>query len=102
MSRREIVVLVSRAIAILTIIAALNDLLINVRFWVLLLSQQMRLQSMNLPMHIGAGIAWTEVIFSLARILVLCVIAGWFWMCGPTIERIFLPTGTQERPDTPQ
>jgi hypothetical protein len=101
MSRREIVVLVSRAIAILTIIAALNDLLAQLPFWGRLLARQIIFHGSDAAVHI-AEIQWTGVVFSLARILVLLIIAVLFWICDPTIERLLFPAGTQEKSDTLQ
>jgi hypothetical protein len=97
MSRREIVLLVSRAIAILTFITAISNLLVNLRLWALLLSQQMPLQSVGVGARMNP--IWTEQIFSGARILALLLVAALFWRCGPTIERLLLPAGSQESPD---
>lgn len=101
MSRKEIVLLVSRAIAILTIIVALNDLLADLAFWGRLLTRQMIFHGTNAAVH-TAEIQWTGVILSIARILALLLISCLFWKCGPKIEGLLLPAGTTEKTDTPQ
>ena len=101
MSRREIVLLASRAIAILTTIIVLNDLFAELAFWGRLLTRQMIFHGTDAAVH-TAEIQWTGVILSVARILALLFIARLFWTCGPMIERFLLPGGAQEKSDTPQ
>jgi hypothetical protein len=101
MSRREIVLLVSRAVAILTIITALNDLLADLAFWGRLLTRQMIFHGTDAAVHI-AEIQWAGVILSAVRILGLLFIAGLFWTCGPKIEGFLLLAGAQGQSDTPQ
>ena len=88
MSRREIVLLVSRAIAVPIIIGALNTLLVYIRLSVSMLSQP--LSPHNSP---------KELIFDFARLLLTLFIGVSFWKCGPTVERLLLPTETQQNPD---
>jgi hypothetical protein len=83
MSRREIVLLVSRAIAAQIIIIALNDLLVFLRLWVLIFSQQMR------------NNIWTDLAFNFAHIVFQFLIAALFWRCGPLIERFLLPAASE-------
>jgi hypothetical protein len=102
MSRREIVLLVSRAVAILTIIMALINS-VSLPSQVFLLSQQMRLQAAYPSTHLHMPpFQWIGFIVSLTRIVALLLIAGFFWRGGPVIERLLLPTGTEEKSDTPQ
>jgi hypothetical protein len=101
MSKREIVLVVSRAVAMLTIITALNDLLADLAFWGRLLTRQMIFHGTDAAVH-TAEIQWTGVILSVARILALLFIAGLFWTCGPKIEGFLLPAGAQRQSDTPQ
>jgi hypothetical protein len=93
MSRREIVLLVSRAIAAFTTIQAVMSLLVQLRIMVLVIFQIRRFPGMNQGF---------ESIFEFARILLLFLIAAMFWRCGPMIEQLLLPTGTQQKSDTPQ
>jgi hypothetical protein len=103
MSRREIVLLVSRAVAILTIITALINSFINLPYQAFLLSQQIRWQNAYSSSHIHvAQFQWIGFGISLTRIAALLLVAGLFWRCGPRIERLFLPAETQEKLDTLQ
>jgi hypothetical protein len=88
MSRREIVLLVSRAIAIPIIIGVLNTLLVYIRLSVSMLSHP--LSPHNSP---------TELIFEFARLLLTLLVGVLFWKCGPTVERLLLPAGTQQESD---
>jgi hypothetical protein len=90
MSRREIVLLVSRAIAALTLIQAFNTLLVYLRLLILFLTQQFPIRSSNMP---------KELIFEFARLLLMFLIGVLFWRCGPTVERFLLPAGTQQKSD---
>lgn len=102
MSRREIVLLVSRAIAILTIIPALVELLISLPYRMFTIYQQMNLQG-RYPSHPGVNqLPWTLLMASLPRVIALLIIAIFFWRCGPMIERFFLPPGTEVQLDTTQ
>ena len=102
MPRREIVLLVSRAVAILTIIMALINS-VSLPSQVFLLSQQIRLQAAYPSAHLHMPpFQWIGLIVSLMRIVALLLIAGFFWRGGPRIERLFLPAETQGESDTPQ
>ncbi|MGC2638895.1 MAG: hypothetical protein WA294_17055 [Acidobacteriaceae bacterium] len=88
MSKREIVLLVSRAIAVIQWITAL--------MYLLYLPQYL----MNLLHHITptqpTDLFWNRYYFEglfaeILRVAVLAGIAGWFWKCGPGVERILLP-----------
>jgi len=93
------VLLVSRAIALLQILVALNDSLVNLPVQVFVLSQRMRLGHAFPGAHVALlPIEWTGIISSLAHITVLLVAAVLFWRCGPMIERLLLPaSGTNEQ-----
>jgi hypothetical protein len=101
MSRREIVLLVSRAVAVLTIVTVLNDLLAELAFWGRLLTREIIFHGTQSAVH-TAEIQWTGVILSVVRILALLFIAGLFWTCGPKIEGFLLPAGAQGKPNTPE
>jgi hypothetical protein len=88
------VLLVSRAVAILTMITALTELLTNLPYWVFTFSH---LHESN-----PSTTMWFVYRVSFVRIALLFLIAALFWRCGPGIERLLLPAGTQERSDTPQ
>lgn len=92
MSRREIVVLVSRAIALLQIIAALMTAFISFPEAVVYLFQRIQLNHSILGTHVVVlPIEWTGIIATFARIAILLVVAALFWRCGPMIERLLLP-----------
>ncbi len=97
MSRREIVLLVSRAIALLQIIAALIDSFIYLPQQVFLLSQRMKLTNAFPGTHAVLGpVAWVGIVSSLVHIVALLVVAVLFWRCGPMIERLFLPADSMD------
>ena len=94
MSRREIVVLVSRAIALLQIIAALMIVIISLPEEVVYLSQRIQLNHSLLGLGTHSLVlpsAWPGIIATFAHMGILLVIAAFFWRCGPTIERLLLP-----------
>jgi len=100
MSRREIVLLVSRAIAILQLIAALLDAFLYLPQQAFYLSRELHAQSAFPQAHIHLSpVMWISVIGTLARIVALLLIAALFWNCGPTIERMLLPSGSS--PEAP-
>jgi hypothetical protein len=101
MSRREMVLLASRAIAILTMITILNDLLAELAFWGRLLTREIIFHGTESAVH-TAEIQWTGAILSVMRILALLFIARLFWTCGPKIEGFLLQAGAQQKSDTPQ
>lgn len=95
MSRREIVLLVSRAIALLQIIAAFMVSFISIPQEVFLLSQRFKLSHAFPGAHaVLLPIDWTTLVTSLVHIAVLLVIALLFWRCGPMIEHLLLPAGS--------
>jgi len=100
MSRREIVLLVSRAIAILQLIAALLDAFLYLPQQAFYLSQQLHMRSLfpQAQNHLPPTI-WIGIIITVVRIVALFIVAAIFWNCGPTIERMLLPSGAT--PETP-
>ncbi len=92
MSRREIVLLVSRAISILQIISALIDVLTTLPLQSFLRYKEW-LRFEAFPESHG-GVAWPTLITVIARIAVTLVIALLFWNGGPTIERMLMPAST--------
>jgi hypothetical protein len=99
MSRREIVLLVSRAIAILQLIPALMELIIGVPQQIYLMLLPILRAQAAFP-GVGSSTDFLSILrfsafgFSLARIAVQLFAAWLFWNCGPTIERFLLPTGS--------
>ena len=97
MSRREIVALVSRAIAIITLTMALLDLFISLPYQVWLLFYQHSFSDPYLFSHFSISASqWAAFIVSNVRMIALFVVAGLFWRCGPTVERLFLPAETPQ------
>ena len=84
MSRREIVVLVSRAIALLQIIPALMSLCFSLPQQLYLIRQAPRFQHTP-PWE------WEAITIELLRIVVQLAIGALFWRCEPMIERLLLP-----------
>jgi len=103
MSRREIVVLISRAIAILTLTTALIDLLINLPYQIFLLIRQLNFHDMYPSTHFSLStVQWVGFIVSNVRMVALFIVGGLFWRCSPRIEQLFLTAETQRESDTPQ
>jgi hypothetical protein len=92
MSRREMVFLLSRAIALLQIIAALESFVVNLP-WQAYLRYQEWLRFESNP---SIPVAWSVLVVNVAHILVLLLVAKLFWDGGPTIERLFLPTQSEQ------
>jgi len=88
MSKKEIVVLVSRAIALLQMIAASVDFLSSLPFQIYYRYQEW-LQSENFP---SIHVAWMPLIATAVRISAFLLIAKLFWDGGPTIERFLSPS----------
>lgn len=88
MSRKEIVLLVSRAFALLLISWALVD--------VTYLPERLFAFSHHLSQRsvLGTPDYWSNyylviTAFTVVRILALFLAAVWFWRCGPRIENLF-------------
>ncbi len=94
MSRKEAVLLVSRALAILQLIFALMELTyLPVRFMSLHHHTTSRV-SVLAPS--GYDDFWNsyyciDIAFLLTRVIIYLVLAFIFWKCGPWIERVLLP-----------
>jgi hypothetical protein len=98
-SRREIVLLVSRSIALLQIIAAVVDGISSLPTQAFLLYRQSTmlaaLPSINRmpgPVFGVAPLLGMELLTALLRIGLLLFAATLFWNCGPAIERMLSPT----------
>ena len=94
MSRKEAVLLVSRALAVLQLIYALMEL------------TNLPIRLMSLHHHTTSRVSvlapsgyddfWSgyyrvDIAFLVARIMIYLVFAFVFWNCGPWIERLLLP-----------
>jgi hypothetical protein len=101
MSRREIVLLVSRAIAIFSAIEGLI-VLSNLPYQSFLMVRQHLRSLHGGPPNYLAPEEWMVIIFILIRVIGLFLIAALFWKCDPMIEHALLPSGMQETTDTPQ
>jgi len=97
MSRKEIVLLVSRAIAILQIISALMGIVIALPQQIfifvrpMLHARQTFAGTLTGAMDLSGAIRWDDLGFLLARIVVQLIIATLFWRCGPWIEQFLAP-----------
>jgi hypothetical protein len=101
-SRKEIVLLVSRAIALLQIIAAVVDAVLNLPQQGYVLYRQYLLFAGMEEIHRFAPapsvspVFWIGVLTVFLRIGVLLFIAVLFWNCGPMVERWLMPTGVEQ------
>ena len=95
MSRREIVLLVSRAIAVFQGIAALMETFIYLPQEMFLLTQRFMLHETYPGAHTGLSqFEWIGLIFGLLRLGILVLLTVLFWKCGPMIERLLSPEGS--------
>jgi hypothetical protein len=101
MSRREIVLLVSRAVAILSAIEALIHLS-NLPYQAFLMVRQYLRSLHGGPQNYLVPEEWMVILLILVRVIGLLLIAGLFWRCGPMVEEFLLSESTQEKPDTSQ
>jgi hypothetical protein len=98
-SRREIVLLVSRAIALLQIIAAVIDGITSLPTQIFLFYRQTTMfgaipaiRGMPRPLYDALPIFGMGLLTALLRIGLLLFAAALFWNCGPAIERMLSPT----------
>lgn len=98
MSRKEIVLLVSRAIALLQIINAVMtavgavSVLYNFyRGWA-----AEPYPTYRNPFLTSAN--FFSLLLILLHVIVLLIIAAIFWNCGPKVERWLMPTGVEQEP----
>lgn len=103
MSRKEIVVLVSRAIALLQIIAAVVGAALSLPQQGYVLYRQYLIFAGMPEIHRYSSVVpsvspilWINVLTVFLRIGVLLMIAAFFWNCGPTVERWLMPTGVEQ------
>jgi hypothetical protein len=98
MSKREIVVLVSRALAIIQAITAVLDLAYLPEHLMVLSRHVNELNSLPMGSHLfdyDASLLREDRIylaFLTLRIGILCLAALLFWRCGPFIERMLSPS----------
>ena len=96
MSRREVVLLVSRALAVVQIMSALEEISYLPDRLILLWHQIGPARFLNLSSYFSIY----EVESTLAlilRISLLLLAAYVFWNCGPKIERFLLPTSADQQ-----
>jgi hypothetical protein len=94
MSRREIVLLVSRAIAMVLVVPSLISFVLSIPTQILTASM---LHSYSSPTT--ANLFRMQGLSLLANLLGLGLhffAAMLFWQCGPMIERMLLPAGSAE------
>ncbi len=102
MSRREIVLLVSRAVAILIGVEALIHLS-NLPYQAFIIARQIHLRSLHGgPQSYIVPEEWMVILLILVRAIGLFFVAGLFWRCGPIVEQFLRSESTQEKPDTSQ
>ena len=96
MSRREVILIVSRAIAIFQLLSVLLELTyLPDRFYSLSHHSKVLLASsseMNVYLWTGDRIS---IAMLLLRIIMYLIFAAVFWTCGPTIERFLCPVDPQ-------
>ena len=97
MSKQEIVVIVSRAIAVLLAVPALIGLVLLVPS--LATTAYMRTTFAGGP-AMWARMSLTVLLVPLLNAGLHITAAALFWFCGPTAERILLPIPTQGAGDT--
>ncbi|MFZ1084952.1 MAG: hypothetical protein WAN35_08305 [Terracidiphilus sp.] len=102
MSRKEAVLLVSRALSILQLIYAMMEITyLPIRF----ASLFHHTNRINLLGPSGYDDFWSgyyrlDIAFFFARVTICLVVSFLFWNCGPWIERILLPKiEEQKQPD---
>ncbi|MGA7831270.1 MAG: hypothetical protein WCA21_09930 [Terracidiphilus sp.] len=102
MSRKEAVLLVSRAISILQMIYALMELTyLPIRF-ASLIHHTARLNAVGPSGYdeFWSGYYRLDIAFLFARVAICMLLALLFWNCGPWIARILLPKcETHEQPE---
>jgi len=101
MTRREIVVLVSRALAVIQLMTALIEITYLPDHLMNLIHHMIPLQT---PYF---GDYWSryymEALLALvARIAILLLAALTFWKCGPKIEQLLLPRDADPALESPQ
>lgn len=105
MSRKEIVLLVSRAIALLQIIAALMDCITLIpeismlfREWTLFAAIRTPPPGFRgtLPPSPIGSILGIGLLANLLHIGVLLFLAALFWNCGPRVERWLAPASVEQ------
>ncbi|MGD0106292.1 MAG: hypothetical protein ABSC06_19960 [Rhodopila sp.] len=101
MSRKEAVLLVSRALAMIQLICALMEVTyLPIRF-MSLFHHTTRISLLGSSGYddFWSGYYRTDIAFLLSRIIIYLVFAFVFWNCGPWIEHILLPK--REEPGQP-
>jgi hypothetical protein len=99
MLRREIVLLVSRAIAVLLIVSSTISFVLAVPFRILTEYLQLTLPSSVLAQPFFTTFLQREGVSLAANLLSLLLhlgVAALFWRCGPWIEQILDPTESDE------
>jgi hypothetical protein len=92
MSKRDSVLLISRAIAALELIAAFENILFLVRFF---------LNAHYFSGHFFNEGWWQQIAGQLATLAFQLIVACAFWRCGPGIANFLLP-GSQQPMDSGQ
>jgi hypothetical protein len=96
MYRKELLLLASRAFALLLTTWALVDVTYLPEH-LFALSHHLNLRSALATHDYWSSYYWTITVFHLVRILGLFLAAALFWRCGPGVEALFsLPQDDQE------
>jgi hypothetical protein len=102
MTRKEAVLLVSRALAIFQLICALMELTyLPVRF----ISLHHHTSRINVLGPSGYDDFWSsyycvDIAFLLVRVIIYLVLALVFWKCGPLVEYFLLPKSDDQEQST--
>jgi hypothetical protein len=98
MSRKEIVLLVSRALAIIQFISAVLEIAYLPEKLFSYLHYAGRLGNVVTANGYWAAYYRVEIGFFFARIIFLLVLTVVFWNCGPWVERTLLPSRADQNP----
>lgn len=97
MSRKELVTIASRALALYLTAWLLSDLtFLPERIYSLL--HETKQQSVLMAQNYWYSHYKIVLIFSLIRIFALFCAAIFFWQCSPRVYRLFLPEDAEETP----
>jgi hypothetical protein len=97
MSKKELVLLMSRAFALLMIIGTFTDIT-YLPHNVFSLSHYINVRSVLAPRDYWTNYYLILTVCNVVRILVLFFTAVLFWRCGPWVEKLFSPQHNIQEP----